>query len=69
MGGFTCFTAGVAPRSRGVRGNVWARLFLSSFEVLYVDITFTKEFGAPIRAGAAGTAGPVLAGPVFLPQI
>ena len=36
---------GVAPRSRGVRGNVWARLFLSSFEVLYVDITFTKEFG------------------------
>ena len=27
MGGFTCFTIGVAPRSRGVRGNVWSRLF------------------------------------------
>ena len=45
MGGFTCFNIGVTPRSRGVRGNVWSRLYLSNFEVLYVDITFTKECG------------------------
>ena len=45
MGGFTCFTRGVAPRSRRVQGNVWSQLFLSSFKVLYVDIMFTKESG------------------------
>ena len=55
MGGFTCFTAGVAPRSRGVRGNVWARLFFVEFRSVVRGYHVYKRVWTPILSEQLST--------------
>ena len=46
MGGFTFI--GVAPRSRGVRGNVWSRLFFVEFRSVVRGYHVYKRVWTPV---------------------